>query len=81
MNTELGTNFRCNICDEVIGSSLVEEHVSSRNHAIKKRVAEFHEMNAMIKQPSLSPNQHDISVVSTWLRDLYKYDFLTTGRT
>jgi len=81
MNTELGTNFRCNICDEVIGSSLVEEHVSSRNHAIKKRVAEFHEMNAMIKQPSLSPNQHDLSVVSTWLRDLYLYDFLTTGRT
>jgi hypothetical protein len=60
---------------------MVDEHVSSRNHSIKKKVAEYHEMNSIIKQPSLSLDRHDISVVSAWIRDLYKYDFLSTGRT
>lgn len=81
MNTDLDVNFRCNICDETVTSTLVEKHVSSRNHSIKKKVAEYHEMNAMIKQPSLSINQHDISVVNAWIKDLYKYDFLSTGKT
>lgn len=81
MNTNLAANFKCNICDETVTSILVEQHVSSRNHSIKKKVAEYHEMNAMIKQSSLSLNQHDISVVNAWIRDLYKYDFLSTGRT
>lgn len=68
---------RCNICDEVINSSAVEQHVAGRNHAVKKKVAEFHEMNAQIK-PSY---QNDTSVVKAWIKDLYNYDFLSTGRT
>jgi hypothetical protein len=81
MTTNVDTSLRCNICDENISSTLVGEHVSSRNHAIKKKVAEFNEMNAMIKQPSISSNPHDISVANAWIRDLHKYDFLSTGRT
>lgn len=69
--------IRCNICDEIINSSTVEQHVAGRNHSVKKKVAEFHEMNAHVK-PS---NQHDISVVRAWIKDLYNYDFLSAGKT
>ena len=81
MNRNLDDNFRCNICDESVTSTLVDQHVSSRNHSIKKKVAEYHEMNAMIKHPSLLLTQHEISVVNAWIRDLHKYDFLSTGKT
>jgi hypothetical protein len=67
--------IRCNICDEIINSLAVEQHVTGRSHEIKKRVADFNEMNVQIKS-----YQHDTSVVKTWLRDLYNYDFLSTGR-
>jgi hypothetical protein len=40
-------------------------------------VAEFNEMNAQIR----SSYQHDTSVVNAWIRDLYNYDFLSTGKT
>ena len=69
--------IRCNICDEVIDTATVEQHVAGRNHSVKKKVAEFNEMNTQIK-PSY---QNDTSVVKTWIRDLHNYDFLSTGRT
>lgn len=69
--------IRCNICDEVISSSTIEQHVAGRNHSVKKKVAEFNEMNAQIK-PSY---QQDTSVVRAWIKDLYNYDFLSTGKT
>jgi len=69
--------FRCNICDEIISSSSVEHHIAGRNHGVKKKVAEFHEMNAQIK----SSYQNDTSVVKAWIKDLYQYDFLSTGKT
>lgn len=69
--------IRCNICDEFIRSSTVEQHVAGRNHGVKKRVAEFNEMNAQVK----SSYQHDTSIVKAWIKELYNYDFLSTGRT
>jgi hypothetical protein len=69
--------FRCNICDEIIRSSAVEQHVVSRNHSVKKKVADFNEMNVHIKPPY----QHDTSVIRAWIRDLYNYDYLSTGKT
>lgn len=69
--------IRCNMCDEVIDTSTVEQHVAGRNHSVKKKVAEFNEMNTQIK-PSY---QNDTSVVRAWIRDLYNYDFLSTGKT
>jgi hypothetical protein len=70
-------DIRCNICDEIISSSAVEQHIAGRNHAVKKKVAEFHEMNAQIK----TSYQNDTSVVRAWIRDLYNYDFLSMGKT
>ncbi len=69
--------IRCNMCDVIISSSAVEQHIASRNHSIKKKVADFNEMNVQIK-PSY---QHDTSVIRTWIRDLYNYDFLSTEKT
>lgn len=69
--------IKCNICDEIINSSTVEQHVTGRNHGIRRKVAEFNEMNAQIKPRS----QYDSSVVKAWIRDLYTYDFLSTGKT
>ena len=71
------SEIKCNICDEMISASAVDQHVSGRNHGVKKKVAEFNEMNAQIK-PSY---QHDTSVVRAWIKDLHNYDFLSTGRT
>jgi len=70
-------DIRCNICEEVIGFSSVEQHLTGRNHGIKKKVAEFNEMNLQIR----ASYQHDTSIVKAWIRDLYYYDFLSTGRT
>jgi hypothetical protein len=70
--------IRCNICDEIISSSAVERHISGRNHAVKRKVAEFHEMNAQVKTTAY---QNDTSVISAWIKDLYNYDFLSMGRT
>ncbi|HXG07388.1 MAG TPA: hypothetical protein VNI77_08705 [Nitrososphaera sp.] len=69
--------LRCNICDEVISSTAVEQHVKSRTHSLKKKVAEFNEMNAQIK----ASYQNDTSVINAWIRDLHNYDFLSSGRT
>ena len=69
--------IRCNVCDEQVDSSSVADHTAARNHAVKKKVAEFNEMNALVK-PSY---QQDISIVGAWIKDLYSYDFLSTGKT
>ena len=69
------SELRCNVCDQLVQSAMVSEHVSSRNHSIKKKVAEFNEMNSQFK-PSY---RDDISIARAWIRDLYKYDFLTSG--
>ena len=73
-------NIRCNICDEIIGSSSVSEHVAGRNHAVRKKVAEFHEMNAQVGSRQ-QYQQHETSIVRAWIRDLHNYDYLSTGRT
>jgi len=65
--------IRCNICDEVISASTVDRHIASRDHVIKRKVAEFNEMNSQIK----ISKQNDSSVVNAWIRDLYKNDFLS----
>ncbi|MEW6603152.1 MAG: hypothetical protein AB1351_00510 [Thermoproteota archaeon] len=69
--------IRCNICDEIINSAAVEQHVAGRNHSVKRKVAEFNEMNAQIK----TSHHQDTSVMKAWIRDLHNYDFLSTGRT
>ena len=71
--------IRCNICDEIINGSSVSEHIAGRNHAVRKKVAEFHEMNAQVGR--MQYQQHETSVVRAWIRDLYNYDYLSTGRT
>jgi hypothetical protein len=73
----LRMEIRCNICDEIIDASSVEQHITGRNHALKRKVAEFNEMNAQVKMSY----QNDTSVVKAWIKDLYNYDFLSMGRT
>ncbi|HKX81045.1 MAG TPA: hypothetical protein VJL54_02200 [Nitrososphaera sp.] len=51
------------------------EHVSSRNHSVRKKVAQFNESNVQFR-PSY---QGDTSIAKAWIRDLYKYDFLSSG--
>lgn len=69
------SELRCNVCDQMIPHELVSQHVSGRNHSIRKKVAEFNEMNTQVK-PSY---REDISIVRAWIRDLYKNDYLTSG--
>lgn len=69
--------IRCNICDESISSAAIDQHITDRKHSIKKKVAEFQEMNAQVK-PSY---ENDISIVKAWIKDLYNYDFLSMGKT
>ena len=73
----LMSDLRCNVCDEKVQSSMVAQHVSGWNHSIKKKVAEFNEMNSQFRPSYLN----DISTVRAWIRDLYRYDFLSTGAT
>jgi hypothetical protein len=73
----LMSDLRCNVCDEQVQASMVAQHVSGRNHSIKKKVAEFNEMNSQFRPSYLN----DISTVRAWIRDLYRYDFLSTGAT
>jgi hypothetical protein len=66
-------SLRCNVCDELLGAEDVQRHVASRNHSIRKKVAEFNEMNVQFK-PSY---RNDVSIVSAWIRDLHRSDFLS----
>jgi hypothetical protein len=69
--------IRCNVCDEILDSTLVAEHVAARSHAVRKKVSEFNEMNAQVR-----PSQHhDISIVEAWIRSLYCCDFLSKDYT
>jgi hypothetical protein len=70
------TLLRCNICDENIAGMEVAQHVAGRNHGIKKKVAEFQEMNALVRRQY----DGDVSVVSAWIRSLHERDFLSSGR-
>ena len=65
--------IRCNVCDEILDSTLVAEHVAARSHAVRKKVSEFNEMNMQVK-PSYP---QDISIVGAWIKGLYCYDFLS----
>ena len=64
-------HLRCNVCDQNLSQSQVAEHLAGRNHSIKKKVAEYNEMNSQIKKSY----ENDTSVVRTWIRDLYQKDF------
>lgn len=77
--------LRCNICNEVIEMSEVGQHVTGRNHAVKKKVAEFHEMNAQVGGTSNNSSMRnyydgDTSVVNAWIRGLYVRDYLSSGQ-
>ncbi len=75
--------LRCNICNEIIDMTEVAQHVAGRNHAVKRKVAEFHEMNAQIGGSSNKGNcydDNDTSVVNSWIRGLYEHDFLSLGQ-
>ncbi|HZT35390.1 MAG TPA: hypothetical protein VFA15_05695 [Nitrososphaera sp.] len=71
--------LRCNICNEVIDMAEVGQHVTGRNHAVKKKVAEFNEMNAQVG--SRRSYDGDTSVVNSWIRGLYAHDYLSSGQT
>jgi hypothetical protein len=66
-------DLRCNVCNEIVRADLVTQHVAGRNHSIKKKVAQYNEMNAQIK-PSY---RNDIPVARVWIRDLYEFDCLS----
>ncbi|HEX9678650.1 hypothetical protein [Nitrososphaera sp.] len=68
--------LRCNMCDELIDASEVPGHVASRTHAVKKKVAEFNEMNALVGRRY----DNDVSVASAWIRNLHAHDFLSSGQ-
>ena len=77
--------LRCNICNEVIDVAEVGQHVTGRNHAVKKKVAEFHEMNAQVGGTSNNSSMRkyydgDTSVVNAWIRGLYVRDYLSSGQ-
>lgn len=64
--------LRCNICDQTVAQSQVAEHIASRNHSIKKKVAEYNEMNTQIKKAY----DNDTSLLRVWIRDLHQKDFI-----
>lgn len=65
--------LKCNVCDEMVNEGLITQHVASRNHSIRKKVAQFNEMNIQFK-PTY---QDDISTVRAWIKDLHKHDYLS----
>jgi hypothetical protein len=67
--------IRCSVCDEIVDSTMVAEHIAARSHSVRKKVAEFNEMNAQVKLSS----QQEISVLGAWIKSLYCYDFLSKG--
>ena len=71
-------NLRCNICDEIVEATKAGEHASDRNHAVKRKVAEFNEMNAQVGR---NRYENDVSVINAWIRGLHGYDFLSSGKT
>lgn len=68
--------LRCNICNELVEMNSISEHVAGRNHAVRRKVAEFNEMNAQVGKNY----EGDVSVVNAWIRNLHAYDFLSSGQ-
>lgn len=64
--------LRCNMCDEMVRIDDVARHLEGRNHAVKKKVAEYQEMNAQLGKKYES----DTSVVNAWIRNLHEHDFV-----
>ena len=58
--------LRCNVCDKAFDYSLIEAHVTSRDHSIMKKVAEYNEMNALMGRSY----KRDTSVVRIWVRGI-----------
>ena len=75
---ETSASLRCNVCDENLSREQVEAHVLSRNHAIRKKVAEFNEMNALVGK---SYGKDDTSILRIWIRDLYLKDPISQNST
>lgn len=67
----------CNICGESLEVSAVSQHVAGKSHSIRRKVAEFNEMNAQFKPL----RRDDVSIIRAWISDLHRYDFLSTGLT
>jgi hypothetical protein len=70
-----GAILRCNICDTNVEQIEAAQHIAGRNHGIKKKVAEFQEMNALVRKQY----ENDVSVVTAWIRSLHERDFLSSG--
>jgi hypothetical protein len=64
------------MCDELLDASEVSGHVAGRNHAVKKKVAEFNEMNAPVGRHY----DNDVSVINAWIRNLRAQDYLSSGQ-
>jgi phage FluMu protein Com len=68
--------LRCNMCDLLLDPAEVSGHLEGRGHAVKKKVAEFNEMNALVGRHYDS----NVSVVNAWIRNLHVHDFLSSGQ-
>ena len=66
--------LRCNMCDEMVKMEDVARHLEGRNHAVKKKVAEYNEMNAQVGKRQY---ENDVSVVNAWIRNLREHDFIS----
>lgn len=64
------------MCDELLETTEVAGHVAGRNHAVKRKVAEFNELNAHVGRHY----DNDVSMVSAWIRNLRESDFLSSGQ-
>lgn len=75
--------LRCNVCDEAVSPSALERHIAGRNHAIKKKVAEFNEMNSQLgrggsgsRVQACGGEEDGVSVMTSWIRSLHQSDFI-----
>jgi len=58
----------------------VAQHIAGRGHGVKKKVAEFQEMNSLVrKQYGDSSSGSDVSVVNAWIKNLHAHDFLSSS--
>jgi hypothetical protein len=55
----------------------VSQHVAGRGHGVKKKVAEFQEMNSLVRRRYDSSS--DVSVVNAWIKNLHAHDFLSSS--
>lgn len=64
------------MCEKLLDTSEVADHVADRNHAVKKKVADFNEINALLGKHY----DGDVSVVNAWIKNLHAHDFLSSGQ-